>query len=421
MNQPTGPSDRDLLFAGMQQLQDVVAKMAKGSDRDDSNSPTSPETVKPGELKSDGGSLLYQDWLVVIGGLIGDVSDSAGVCYGSWISSSPIDRLRVEPVVPSELLQGRWTRVNLRVCRMLMAGMTESIRSDVVARKCNQSAPALLFRLHTTYQPGGGSEKALILKSLQQPEVAKDPASAVKSLRDWIRWYNRCVDCNMSPPDTTVLSQSLTTITSQVLAHNEEAKFRTFMLRAMLKMDAQPTSTAVLEYHKHLLAECEALAVSKPAEATKPGVRAMGPNSPPGGKAGGQAGKPLCKFFLGASGCKRGGNTHMSTTCQDSPVRSAARSAWHAGPRLIGKRIAPQLELEVRKDRPQVGRVVQHPPISRAAGHRPRPCRRVAYSLHADGVCGVQCFCILLQPCAAHCFAFVPTSSVELPTSGFGG
>ena len=82
--------------------------MAKGSDRDDSSSPTSPETVKPGitslpmlaELKSDEGSLLYQDWLVVIGGLIGDVSDSAGVwwtkvlevgdlAYGSWISSSP--------------------------------------------------------------------------------------------------------------------------------------------------------------------------------------------------------------------------------------------------------------------------------------------------------------------------------------------
>ena len=112
MNQPTGPSDRDALFAGMQQLQDVVAKMAKGSDRDDSDSPTSPELA---ELKSDEGSLLYQDWLVVIGGLIGDVSDSAGVwwtkvlevvdlAYGSWISSSPIDRLRVEPVVPSELL-----------------------------------------------------------------------------------------------------------------------------------------------------------------------------------------------------------------------------------------------------------------------------------------------------------------------------
>ena len=37
----------------------------------------------------------------------------------------------------------------------------------------------------------------------------------------------------------------------------------------MLKMDAQLTSTAVLEHHKHLLAECDTLAVSKPAKATK--------------------------------------------------------------------------------------------------------------------------------------------------------
>ena len=28
-------------------------------------------------------------------------------------------------------------------------------------------------------------------------------------------------------------------------------------------------------------------------------------------------------------------NADLSMTCQDSPVRSAGRSAWHAGPRLI--------------------------------------------------------------------------------------
>ena len=126
--------------------------------------------------------------------------------------------------------------MNLRVCSIMMAAMTESIRANAVARNCNQSASALVFRVHTTYQPGGGWEQALLLKSLQQPEAAKDPASAVKSLRDWVRWYNRCVDCNMSPPDTTVLSQSLST-SQPSPSHNEEAKFCT-MLRATLKMDA---------------------------------------------------------------------------------------------------------------------------------------------------------------------------------------
>ena len=93
-----------------------------------------------------------------------------------------------------------------------MTAIPEAIRADIVARKCNSSAPAILFKLHTLYQPGGGSEKALILKNLNEPVAAKDAASAVKLLRDWIRWHNRCVDCNMALPDTTVLSQSLKTL-----------------------------------------------------------------------------------------------------------------------------------------------------------------------------------------------------------------
>ena len=64
-------------------------------DRDDSNSPTHP--VKPGvtsfpvlpEPQSDEGCLLYQDWLVVVSGLVCDVSDSAASggpeCLRQWI------------------------------------------------------------------------------------------------------------------------------------------------------------------------------------------------------------------------------------------------------------------------------------------------------------------------------------------------
>ena len=131
--------------------------MPKGSraERDGSSSPTNPEAVKPGissfpalaELTSDEGSLLYQDWLVVIGGLVGDVSDTAewwrqvldaaDTAYGVWISSSPLDRLKVEPIVPAELLQGRWARVNFRICSILLAAVPESIKADIVARKSN--------------------------------------------------------------------------------------------------------------------------------------------------------------------------------------------------------------------------------------------------------------------------------------------
>ena len=132
----SNPSDRKLLLAslaGMRQLQCAVAEMA-GKDRNDSNSPTHPETVKPGvtsfpvlpEPQSDEGYLLYQDWLVVVSGLVGDVSDSAAEwwsrvltavdqAYKVWVSSSPIDRLRVEPVVSEDLLQEKWARELARV------------------------------------------------------------------------------------------------------------------------------------------------------------------------------------------------------------------------------------------------------------------------------------------------------------------
>ena len=252
-------TERELLIAGMQQLQDAMSEIIKGSraDRDGGIAPTNPEAVKPGiasfpslaERMSDEGSLRYQDWLVVISGLVCDASDTAAkwwskvltvldAAYRVWLSSSPIDTLKVEPVVPQELLQGRWARVNLRICSMLMAAVPEPIKADIIAHKCTQSAPSILFRVHTTCQPGGGSEKALIQRQLHKPDSATDAPSAV--LRE-------------CPPDASILSKGLASITSQVLAqHEEEAKFRTFMIRSMSNMDGQPTVEAALEYHRHL-------------------------------------------------------------------------------------------------------------------------------------------------------------------------
>ena len=137
----------------------------------------------------------------------------------------------------------------------------------------------------------------------------------------------------MSPPDSTILSKSLTTITSQVLAQHEEAKFRTFMLRSMLKMDAQPTSSAVLEYHKHLLAEMEALAVSKAAGVSARKVRAVGTPSPgTSPKASGQpqASKP-CKFFMGTSGCRRGPKCTFSHDMSGLPRQYRSKKCLACG------------------------------------------------------------------------------------------
>ena len=153
--------------------------------------------------------------------------------------------------------------------------------------------------------------------------------------------------------------------------------------------------------------------MSKPAEAT---------NSPPDGKAGDRTGKPLCKFFLGASECKRGGKcTYVhdmsGLTRQDHGTKCLA-----CGP-----------EAHRQKDCPSVGAGSLKGQASSREGDTTSPNKQSALgtggnqpgigpgcaeeplcSLHADGVCGIQCFRILLQCCAAHCCAFAFRSAIRL-------
>ena len=162
------------------------------------------------------------------------------------------------------------------------------------------------------------------------------------------------------------------------------------------------------------------------AEATKPGVRALGiPNSPPGGKAGGQAGKPLCKFFLGASGCKRGGKCTYVHDMSGLTRQERGKKCLACGSEAHRQRDCPSVGAGSPKGQASSREGGATSPNKQSnmgtGGSMTQAVPKSRLKLHGDGVCGVQCFCILLQSCAAHCFAFVPSSSVELPTSGFGG
>ena len=49
-------------------------------------------------------------------------------------------------------------------------------------------------------------------------------------------------------------------MTAHILSQNPDPLFRTQMIRTMPNIESHPTEVAVLEYHKHLLAEFETLA-----------------------------------------------------------------------------------------------------------------------------------------------------------------
>ena len=198
---------------------------------------------------------------------------------------------------------------------MLLEALDPAVKSDIIARKANQAAPKILFRLYTTYQPGGTGERNLVLTNLQNPSAVHDATSGVSALRAWGRWYQRCVDFGMNLPDPMVLVGALTAMTKPVISKDVEVTWRTEMVKSALQLHARPSEEAVRSYHKHLLAEFETLAgASKPKKGDVPKVQAFdasggsGGNGNPSGGAGAKGGGKgkTCKYFLSPKGCKYG-------------------------------------------------------------------------------------------------------------------
>ena len=325
----------DAVLLGVQQLQALQAQNLSGPKKADA-----PEQVKTGitafpKLAAPnpaGGSLEFQDWLQLIAGSMGDFSDSSQLWWSSvvqitrdayerWVTASPIERLGVEPDDRPEIIEGKWGRVNARACVMLMDALDPVVKADLIARKANHSATHILFRLYTTYQPGGTGERNLVLSNLQNPQVIHDATAGVAALRDWGRWYQRCIDFGMNLPDPMVLVGALTSMTKPMISKDTEVTWRTEMVKSTLQLHARPTAEAVKAYHRHLLAEFEALATSQVPKKGGSGnptpnlaLKAMDGNA--GGASGGQGGgtkgggkgKIQCKYFLSQKGCKYGSN-----------------------------------------------------------------------------------------------------------------
>ena len=208
---------------------------------------------------------------------MGDFSDSSQLwwsgivqvtkdAYERWVTSSPIERLRVEPDDRPEITEGKWGRVNARACAMLMDALDPVVKADLIARKANHSASHILFRLYTTYQPGGTGD------SMTKPVISKDT----------------------------------------------EVTWRTEMVKSTLQLHARPTTEAVTAY-RHLLAEFEALATSQIPkkggnQPSNPTLKAM--DGTAGGASGGQGGGAKGggkgeiprKYFLSQKGCRYGGS-----------------------------------------------------------------------------------------------------------------
>ncbi|CAE7767290.1 RE2 [Symbiodinium sp. CCMP2592] len=342
-----------VIAQGMKQLQEAQVRAL-----DRKSEGTDPETVKPGvaalpELKApdpETSPVEVQDWLQLLQAPMADLSDSsydwwtkvqalAQKGYEQWANATPLERLAMKAPVDKKLEEGKFARLNSRAASMLLASLDASVRADLVMRRSTQSSTQILYRVLTLYQPGGETEKRLVLDQLQSPTAQTDPFKAAKSLRDWERWFRRAGDVGVSTPDPSVLLRALSVIMQGVLEGNPEAAFRTSLVRTTLKLDTKPTHESVIAFHKHLLAEAEALASGSkrtPAATSTPdatrtpasekgpkvrGIQAQGggeqpapkPKSAPATSSTTTSTQRPCKWFAKTeAGCKRGGDCQFS-------------------------------------------------------------------------------------------------------------
>eukprot|EP00435_Cladocopium_sp_Y103_P000144 s1479_g1.t1 len=143
------------------------------------------ESLKSHELPalpvpgSDGVSLAFGDWLALAGPQMGDIGVNSRVwwmhirhhveaLYERWLIATPVERLCLRP--GDALMPAEFQRVEQRGVSMLLAAAPDQVKRDLVASKI-LPATGILFKYFTIFQPGGGLEKASLLKQVSEPKA----------------------------------------------------------------------------------------------------------------------------------------------------------------------------------------------------------------------------------------------------------
>ena len=186
------------------------------------------------------------------------VERAAEAQYHRWLIADPLDRLLLDPAsVVADFDMRRFQRVESRAVTLLLAAIPTSLKEEAVSNRWLTTA-SLLFRVQCVYQPGGSSERSMLLSHLVSPEVVKSFGSAVEMLRKWQQNYHRVKELQAALPDSSLLLRGVDAATSQLLTQNPLLGFRVNSFRSRASLDYNPTVLTVLQLVRLLQAEFEA-------------------------------------------------------------------------------------------------------------------------------------------------------------------
>ena len=232
--------------------------------------------------------------------------------YHVWVMSSPLERLVIQAeTLVTRFRGGRYARVDQQAVTLLLASISSELKEDIVTQRLF-STPAIVFRVLTTYQPGGGGEKQQLLSYLVSPEGVTTFAEASKALRKWRRWLQRASELGLRMPDPSLLLKALERLTP---ALGSSAAFRVQSFRSQVLIEQAPTEEKVWQLSELLLAEAEEALLLEPSEKgpKKPTIakadgtaeEAAGEGKGPKGKGKGKQ-KSACRLRKTDDGCKYG-------------------------------------------------------------------------------------------------------------------
>ncbi|CAE7919564.1 unnamed protein product, partial [Symbiodinium necroappetens] len=270
----------------------------------------------------------FSDWIYEAEQVIGSIADKAtlwfSACmevarttYDQYVISSPLQRLTLTPVIPDELRDPRWSRLERKVTMMLLASMRKPAKDEVITHRIS-TVPALLYRMFILYQPGGSAERGTILRHLEGQSAGNDVYQCITALRKWRRYLQRAEDIGISVPDGSVLLKGVEAITAQTLEALPDVKFRVALAKNELQLHSRLEADSVIRFSNAIMAELQTAAPARQAAGTSEPAKLKNINvaentgtSSPSAKAKAKANVP-CKFFLTEAGCSRGANCGYS-------------------------------------------------------------------------------------------------------------
>ena len=288
-------------------------------------------------------------------GGINQVRDYVQGVYATWLKSTPFERVQLRWDGAEHPVEGKWGRLNARICTLLLASLDESIKQDLIARQATRSATMILMRLFILYQPGGAAERATVLARLQTPAEGMTFLQALEAIRSWPRWLRRCEEMKMSVPDGTVLAKALTMIVEPHVKVDQDVLFRMQLVRSTLRVDGQPANAGASaevpgapsiadgvhwHFRRHYLNHSE----------NESGVGPSQQRQPRSSKSGWD-----CRFLLKASGCRRGTKCPFQHDMSSLTRQQRSRKCLACGSEEHRQRECPTKSTSPAKARPSGG------------------------------------------------------------------